>query len=92
MKYHECIAQLRKLLNATEPAPSVSDTDAIAKFAAACALVDWTTRGDKKAREQFSVFLSYYEIYALHLDGYEEITLNACEKELAKLSMHVPTE
>ena len=92
MKYDTCITQLRALLDATDPNDPVDKTDAIQKFAAACALVDWATRDNEVARGQFTVFLSYYEIFAFNLEGHKEITRRACEGESVKLPMHLPKE
>ena len=89
MTYETCIQQLRTLLDATEP---VDHIDALQKFASACSLVEWATRESEEARGQFSVFLSYFEIFALNLPGQENITKQACDAELTKLPMHLPKE
>jgi hypothetical protein len=89
MTYDTCIRQLRDLLEATEP---VDQVDAIQKFASACSLVDWATRESEAARKQFSVFLSYYERFALNLPDECNITKGACDAELTKLPMHLPKE
>ena len=89
MKYDKCIDQLRALLDATEP---IDIPDATQKYAAACGLVAWATRDDKKARDEFSVFLSYYEIFALNLPSSDAINKRACEGELTKLIAHLPKE
>jgi hypothetical protein len=90
MTYENCIEQLRILLEATDPSAPIDKSDAIQKLTAACALVQWVTRGDNKARDQFNVYMSYYEVFALNLEGAEQITRRACEGELIKLSQHLP--
>lgn len=92
MAYENCIKQLGVLLEATDPNDQINEADTIQKFAAACALVEWSTRDTKEARDQFRVFLSYYEIFALKLEGSKEITKRACEGELIKLTMHLPKQ
>jgi hypothetical protein len=89
MTYDKCREHLRVLLDATDPNDPLDRTDAVQKFAAACSLVEWVTRDDKEARAQFGVFLSYYEIFALQLEGHKEITRFACEGELTKLPLHL---
>ena len=87
MKYDTCIEQLRVLLDETDP---INQPDSIQKFASACAIVNWTTREHPEAYEQFSVFLSYFEIFALNLPGESAISKSSCHAELVKLPMHLP--
>ena len=89
MAYEKCIDQLRVLLDATEP---IDKPDAVQKFGAACALVARATQDNKKARDEFSVFLSYYEIFALNLPSSDAITKKVCGGELTRLIAHLPKE
>ena len=89
MKYDKCIDQLSVLLDATEP---IDKPDATQKYAAACGLVAWASRDDKKARDEFCVYLSCYEMFALNPPSSDTITKKVCEGELTKLIAHLPKE
>lgn len=91
MTKEQCIVKLEKLLNQTDPE---DETQAIQYFAAASSLIDWVARGDEMAREQFRVYLSYFEIFAFRLsqDVADEIARETCRSELAKLPFHLPRQ
>lgn len=89
MTCNTCIEKLKILLETTIPA---DQSDAIQKFAVACSLVTWAARNDATIREPLAVFLSYFEIFALNLDGHEEITRRACENQLADLTIRFPRD
>ena len=89
MKYSECREQLRIILDSTNPRDHVDAIDTLQKIATVYSLILWSTRKSAEAREQFSVFASYYEKYALGKDG---IGLMACEGELTKLIAHLPDD
>ena len=91
MNYDDCIGKLQILLNITDPEDK---PQSIHNFAAAVSLVNWVTRDDQKARDQFACFLSYFEIYALmpESDQAESINYEACQGELIKLPAHLPKD
>jgi len=83
MNKTECIQELKTLLEITDPQ---NKPEAIRNFVSAVTLVNWVTRRDEKAFDEFSCFLSAFEVFVFQLNSEAtNITRNTCQGELDKL-------